>query len=111
MNDDKFVIQVIARGAFVDDGAGGGQSYMVETYTLRLNHVALNAWILSDLLNCREFYSTIEEWEEHKAKQKTKREAVKSQVLDVLNIDPNTGSACITQSLSEIFTLVHIRKI
>lgn len=111
MNDNKFMVQVIAKGAFIDDGVGDGKSYMVEACILRFNHVALNTWLLSEIFNCRECYRTAEEWEKYRTKQKAKREAVKKQILEALGLDPNTGSVHIAQSLSEVFTVVHIREI
>ena len=40
---NEFAVQVIARGAFLDNDPGyGGKVYQVETATIRLNHIALN---------------------------------------------------------------------
>jgi hypothetical protein len=112
---NKFALQVISKGAFVDDGTGNGSSYLVEVTTIRLNHIALNAWILSDCMNCRECYEDGAEgdaqWEAHKAEYKARREAWNAKIVEALGIDPEAGSVCITQSLSEVFTIVHIREI
>ncbi len=107
---NEFVIQLMAKGGFVDNGTGGDDSYLIEAYTIRLNHIALNAWILSEMMNVRECYDTDEEWEAHKAEYKARREAVNKQIINILGIDPDTGSISITQSQSEVFTVVHIRK-
>ena len=107
---DDFVIQVIAKGSFVDN-AGGGRSFLVEATTVRMNHVALNAWILSETMNHRECYDTNEEWEAHKAEYAERRKAVIAQIVETLEIDSTKGSVSITQSQSEVFTVVHIRKI
>jgi hypothetical protein len=108
---NEFVIQIISKGSFVDNGTGNGSSFLVEATTVRMNHIALNAWILSETMNCRECYDTDEEWKAHKVKYEKRREAVKAQILEALEIDSNKGSVSITQSLSEVFTVVHIRKI
>jgi hypothetical protein len=107
---DEFTIQVIAKGSFVDRGKEDGNSYLIEVFTLRLNHVALNAWILSGTFNCRECYNTNEEWEAHKAKYKAKREVWNKQITEIVGINPDTGSISITQSQSEVFTVVHIQE-
>jgi hypothetical protein len=109
--DNEFVIQLIAKGSFVDNGTGNCHSYLVEAFTLRLNHVALNAWIFSETMNCRECYDTDEEWEAHKTEYRAKRECWKNQIIGILEIDQETGSVSITQSQSEVFTVVHIREI
>ena len=108
---DGFAVQVMAKGSFVDDSTGDGKTYLVEAFTLRLNHVALNAWVMSQTFNCRECYNTDEEWEEYKAKIKAKRDAWNEKVVDILGIDPEAGSVCITQAQSEVFTAVYIREV
>lgn len=108
---NDFAIQVIAKGSFVDNGTGNGHSYLVEAFTLRLNHIALNAWLSSHTYNCRECYETDKEWEDHKAEYKARLEAWENQIVEILEIDPKEGSVSITQSQSEVFTVVHIRKI
>lgn len=111
LEDNDFAIQLLAKGSFVDNATCNDQSFLVEAYTLRLNHIALNAWILSETMNCLECYDTNEEWEEHKAKYKKKREVWCQQIIELLKIDKSVGSVSITQSQSEVFTVVHIRKI
>lgn len=56
--DNEFAFQLMAKGSFVDSGTGNGYSYLVEAFTLRLNHIALNAWFSSHTYNCRECYET-----------------------------------------------------
>ena len=112
---NKFAIQVISKGAFVDGGVGDGSYYLVEVTTIRLNHVALNAWILSDCLNTRDCYKDGEEgnsqWEAHKAEYDERRKDWNKQIIGALEIASDAGSVSITQSQSEVFTVVHIRKV
>ena len=65
--------------------------------------------------NCRECYVDGEkgdrDWEAHKAKMKERSEAFKAQIIYDLGIDIIDSSVCITQALSEVFTVVHIRDI
>ena len=107
---NKFAIQVISKGSFVDN-AGGGSSFLVEVTTVRMNHVALDAWIMSATMNHRDCYDTNEEWEAHKAEYVERRKAVIAQMVEALEIDSTKGSVSITQSQSEVFTVVHIREV
>lgn len=54
---------------------------------------------------------TDEEWEAHKAKQKGKRKAFNAKITDALGINTKNGGVSITQSQSEVFTVVYIREI
>lgn len=112
---NEFSIQLLAKGAYVDNGTGDGQKYLIEAYTIRLNHIALNAWITSECMNCRECYQDgpagDAEWNAHKAEYAERRRAWTEQIVKSLDIGDDGGSNCITQSLSEVFTVVHITKI
>lgn len=115
---EKFAVEVIARGAYIDQPYGGeDECFIINTITIRLNHVALNEWILSQMLNVRECYEAGEkgdrEWEEHKAEYKRRGEEWKAKVLAALDIkaEPEQESITITQALSEVFTIVRIREI
>ncbi len=108
---NEFAIQLMAKGSFVDSGVGNGCLYLVEAFTIRLNHIALNAWILSEMMNSRDCYSTDEEWEAHKTECKIKRKAVRDQILKTLGINPDTEGISITQVQSEVFTIVRISEL
>ena len=112
---DKFAVQVIARGSFVDSDTGNGKVYIIETTVLRLNYVALNVYLDSECLNCRECYADGEEgdraWEEHKAEKSKKRNEWENAIKETLGLNNcSTGSVCITHSQSEVFTVVHTWK-
>jgi len=113
----EFAIQIISKGAFVDNGTWVDSSYLVEATTIRLNHIALNDWILSECHNCRECYEDGEkgdtQWKAHKTEYEERRKAWKARIIEALKIeiDPDRESVCITQAQSEVFTVVHIRKI
>ena len=108
-----FEVKVISEGWFVDTAVGPGASFLVEVYVIRLNHVALNDYILSGTMNCRDCYDTDEEWEEHKVEYEARRNEFNKRVVDALYLNPDRvgGSVKITQSQSEIFTVVHTRKL
>lgn len=63
-------------------------------------------------MNCRECYQDgpagDAEWEVHKAECAERRRVWKEQIINSLGIGEDGGSNCITQSLSEVFTVVHI---
>lgn len=107
----EFAIQIMSKGSFADNSTGNDKTYLVEAYTLRLNHVALNAWILSETMNCRECYDTDEEWEAHKAKYKDRRKTFEKKIIDALSIDASRGGFSISQAQSEVFTVVHIYEV
>jgi DNA-directed RNA polymerase subunit RPC12/RpoP len=119
IKSDEFALQVVAKGSFIDQVEDfiGAQKFVVETVTVRLNPAALNGWILSDMANTRECYEDGSEgdkqWEAHKIEYAERRKNWEAQVVNALGIDINSDSdsISITQAQSEIFTVVHIRKI
>ena len=114
-DDNKFSLQIIAKGAFVDDGVENGKLYIVEATTVRLNHVALNEWNRSECLNTRECYKDgpegDAEWEAHKTEYAQRRKLWEEKLLKALGIYPPKGGVRITQAQSEVFTVVHIWKV
>jgi len=111
---EQFGVEVIAKGSFVDTSVGKNSVYLVEAYTLRLNHVALNAWLMSETMNCRECYQDgiagDAEWKAHKEKYAKRREMWNSQIIKAIGLYDD-GSINITQSQSEVSTVVHITKV
>ncbi len=59
-------------------------------------------------MNDRECYDSDQEMDNHVADYKIKRTAVEARIFELLNIDKRNGTVTITQSQSEIFTVVHI---
>ena len=106
---DKFDIQVIAQGTCLDHL--NDKTYTIETVTFRLNHVALNAWSDSEMMNSRDFYETDKERKEHQEKYKVKRYNVKRMILESLGMDAEPERISICQVVSEVFTAVHISEI
>lgn len=106
---DKFDLQVIARGACLDHL--NNKIYAIETVTFRLNHVALNAWSDSEMMNSRDCYETDSEWKEHLEKYRLKRYSVERKILESLGMDAEPEQVSICQVVSEVFTAVHIREI
>jgi hypothetical protein len=70
-----------------------------------------SAWLLSEMDNVRECYATEEEWEAHNAEYKKERSVVRSQILDALEIDPASGGGNIIHVLTDVFSVVHVRKL
>ena len=106
---NEFAIQLMAKGSFIDSNVSN--SYLVEAFTIQLNHITLNAWLMSEMMNSRDCYSTYDEWKAHKVKYKTKRKAVCDQILKALDIDPNARGITIKQVQSDVFTVVHISEL
>ena len=112
---DDFVVEVLSRGAYFDGKAGDGSVYQIDTFTLRLNHIALNAYLRSDMMNCRECYADSEEgqarFEAHRAEYAVRRNAWRNNVLLALGICSGDGSVAITQVVAEVFAAVWIREL
>ena len=108
---DSFMLQLISTGEYVDDDPGhGGDTYTVRVYVLRLNPFTLNEWWRSQVTNCRNTYSTEEEWEAYQAKKGKLQAAFTEKVARFLKIDPSLVGLTISQAVSEAFTAVHIFK-
>lgn len=98
---NEFSFEIATEGQFVDQG------YLVKTIVIRLNSVAMNEFILSDILNCRECYGTENEWQDYKAKKMKKREDWDNKILRKFGFEKNDkNSFCIAENISEIFTVV-----
>lgn len=110
--ENEFAVQTISTGAFLDNDPGyGGKVYLVETSTIRLNHIALNEWLFSQVNNCRECYETDQEWQDYLAQKEIKAQAFKDKIAAAVGYDPAAGSVSITQAVSEVFTIVHIHEV
>lgn len=105
---DKFAIQVLSRGSFIDDSITD-RKFLVETITFRLNPVALNGWLSSETTNHRDCYDTHDEWQKHKNEYAAKRLACEREILEALGMDPDTKHVSVLQVMSEIFVVLHIK--
>lgn len=95
MNDEKFDAQIISSGAFIDNVVGDiSESFLVKTTVIRLNPAALNTWNLANLSS------------------DSKCAKVKHKIAELLGMaDPIGYEVYVKQVLSEIFTVVCIKKI
>ena len=109
---DKFALEVIARGSYTDKvpGIGGQDIFVITAITVRLNHIALNEWILSECMNTSDCYTSQDEWLAHVKEYKEKRLLWESKVEAALGV-VDKGCVKITQAQSEVFTVVHIFKV
>ena len=111
-----FALQVMSKGSFIDTGTGQpDKAYSVEATTIRLNWVALNEWLASIMLNCRQVYEDgpagDAEWEAHKAEYEQRRKTVEGKIISTLGLDPDRGSVLIRQVHSEVLTVLNIWEI
>ena len=113
---DRFAIEIVSSGGFLDDDPGfRGKTYSVQTYTIRLNHVALAAWQAATATDDREDDETWAAWHPGEDRQ-TYRAAVEkrkaefdAQIAAALQITGAvTGSFSGAQVLSDIFAVVYI---
>jgi hypothetical protein len=112
MKDNIFDFDVMARGSFIDN-ATGGDSFLIEAITIRLNHIALNKWQDSVIYSCPEAYNDRAEWEQIKAKKDQARAAWKKMVIDSLGLRQEEGKANVTiiKAMSEVFTVVYTERL
>lgn len=110
---NRFAIELVSAGGFLDD-PGTGKTYNVQTYNVRMNHVALDAWRAATATDDQEDDETWAAWHPGEDRQ-TYRAAVEkrkadfdSQIAAALQIEVDTGSFTVAHVLSEIFTAVYI---
>lgn len=108
---NTFAAQLISSGSFVDTDPGfGGEVFVVETATVRLNPTAMNEWVDAQLHNCRECYDTEEEWQEYERIKNERQEAFDRKVAAVAGFDAEDGIN-VTQIVSEVFAVAYIHEV
>ena len=105
---DGFMLQVLTRGGFLDNGTHPGDVYAVEVTTVRLNYIALREWYDTYANNTRDTYETNEEWQQYQATKGAARKAFHAEVMKALGLE---GTAIITQAHAEVFSVVQIVKL
>ena len=107
----EFAVQVIAKGSFVDQPSEGGKTYLVETATVRLNHVALGEWNISSV--DREWFGTEEEWEHCKAEKRALLQEFREKLGAAVGFAPGPGKENINveQVVSEVFAVCWIHEV
>lgn len=109
---DDFAAEIISKGCFCDDNPNfRGAVYLIETTVLRLNPVACNEWLPTVALNGRNSYDTEEEWQKYCKDKEAMQKAFEDKIAAICGYDSSAGSISVTQSVSEIFTVVYIHKI
>ncbi len=104
----EFAVQVIAKGSFADQPSEGGKTYLVETATVRLNHVALREWNISSV--DREWFGTEEEWEHCKEEKRALLQEFREKLGAAVGFAPGPGKENINveQVVSEVFAVCWI---
>ena len=98
---DGFGFRVIATGEFIDQG------YLITVHSVRLSPEALNAWYMSKTHECPEYYDSREAWEAYKAEKGQLRREWEDRIAKLIGYESGGDSSfCVTQSVSEIFTIV-----
>ena len=95
---DDFGFEIITEGNFEDQG------FCISTIMIRLSCTAMNEWLMSRVSNIH-MYETKQEQKTYKAQKEAMRAAWERKILDKLKFTGETGYS-ITQSVSEIFTVV-----
>lgn len=108
---NEFAIEIIAEGSFVDVPGGLSDSvYQVETKTIRLNHIALDEWDRSEIVEELEDFETRVEYHNYIDEKMELRANFKSKLRQAMGYD-DWSTFVIERVLSEIFTVVAIRDI
>ncbi len=110
---DRFAVEVISAGEFLDNVSG--KTYTVQTFTIRLNHVALEAWMAATATDDREDDETWAAWhpgedrQAYRATVENRKAEFDAQIAATLQITrANACSFSIVQVLSEIFAVAYI---
>ena len=117
--DAEFAIQIIAKGSVVDTqpeprkGQIVDASYLIETFTVRLNHTALKAWVDSEPRNYDPDWDgvTREEGERLNKERAERREALERRIQEDIGFDGARNGFTVKQIVSEFFAVVTMRKI
>lgn len=110
---DEFAVQVIARGAFLDNDPGyGGKVYRVETATIRLNHIALNEWLCNQANRCREDFDTDKEWAAYMDRQRNITNELNRKIAAAAGFPPipDNANVNVQQVISEVFAVAYIHE-
>ena len=115
-NTDRFAVEVISAGEFLDPVSE--KTYKVQTYTIRLNHVALAAWRAATATDDREDDETFAAWhpgedrQAYRAAVEKRKTEFDAQIAGALHITETTDSsfsiACV---VSEIFAVAYIHRL
>lgn len=109
MNSNKFEIGIIASGSFLDADPGyGGKTYRVETRTIRLNPIAMNAYLSYHFNHDIEDFDSREEYEEYKMEKRFMKINFEKKVAEILGFDPEVANVNIQQIVSEVFGVAYI---
>lgn len=110
---NEFAVQVIARGAFLDNDPGyGGKVYQVETATIRLNHIALNEWLCNQANRCREDFDTDKEWAAYMDRQRNITNELDRKIAAAAGFPPipDNANVNVQQVISEVFAVAYIHE-
>ena len=110
---NEFAVQVIARGAFLDNDPGhGGKVYQVETATIRLNHIALNEWLCNQANRRLEDFDTVMEWAAYMCRRWNITNELKRKIAAAAGFPPipDNANVNVQQVISEVFAVVYIHE-
>lgn len=102
--NDVFDFEIIA------DGEVGDAEYRIRTVVIKMNQLAMNEWLQTDINPY--IYNTYEEWEAYKARCIEKRKKWEKKVISQLELHRSKNTiVTVTQNVNEIFTVViHTKK-
>lgn len=110
---NEFAVQVVARGAFLDNDPGyGGKVYQMETATIRLNHIALNEWLCNQANRYRGDFDTDKEWAAYMDRQRNITRELNRKIAAAAGFPPIPDNADVNvqQVISEVFAVAYIHE-
>lgn len=111
---NRFSIEVLAKGGFLDHDDGyGDTTYKVVTYTLRLNHVALDAYWKSIATKDGLDFEEHQKYLDYLAEKDVAKVVFENKIAELLDVNPDheKQSFAIRQVVSEIFTAVTMQTV
>lgn len=112
-NSNNFAVQVIAAGSFADKPSYSDKTYLVETVTVRLNPIALNAYILSRACEDKECFESEEAWNDHVSKKLADRKNFTELLAKEIGFECSNAfdELNVKQIVSEVFAVAWIHEI
>ncbi|MDE5755027.1 MAG: hypothetical protein K2H89_10895 [Oscillospiraceae bacterium] len=111
-NLSDFGLEVLNQIQIEDTQEKRGYSVMIHIINIRLNPVALNAYIGSTCKNSRDCYETKEEYFDHVKEMDIRMELWEKTLIEHLGIKVREEDGIsVTQNVSEFFTVVYMENL
>lgn len=111
---DGFNVEILSKGTAIDDESWPGERYQCDTYTVRLNSVALGEYNKAEPLNSFMTYDRVKDYLAYESEKDQLMRNWRDKLTKAMGI-PDYGTpghgVCIQKILSEFFAVVHTFKL